>query len=400
MLFDKTLIDKNIVVLYVEDEIGIVEEFVDILNFFVDSVITARNGEEGYAKFLEFSPDIVITDIQMPILNGLEMIQKIRKTDKEIPIIVTSAFNDNDYLLQAINLGVEYYLIKPVVLEKLETKLKKIIKYILQEREILAYKKHLEKKIAAEISLRETKESLLIEQNKAAEIGIMVHIIAHQWRQPLHYLSLLIEDLAMEFDYQALSKEYIKDFTKKGINKVQFLSETMDNFLNFYKSNTNKNRFNVDKVIKEIVAVLSMPFKSLGIDIEINIKNNFSVYGIENEFQQIIFNIINNAKEAFSGKSIDNAKIYLELDTNENEGIIKIIDNAGGIDADKIETIFDIDYTTKIAGNGIGLYLVKKIITERFHSNIVVNNIDDKACFTLLFDNKKEGSNNEYTNSR
>ena len=114
--------------------------------------------------------------------------------------------------------------------------------------------------------------------------------------------SLLIEDLAMEFDYQALSKEYIDDFTKKGINKVQFLSAAMDNFLNFYKSNSNESSFDVDEVIKEIVIFLTMPFKELGIDIEINIQNNFFIFGIENEFQQVIFNIINNAKDAFSDK--------------------------------------------------------------------------------------------------
>jgi len=93
----------------------------------------------------------------MPIQNGLEMIQEIRKNNQDIPIIVTSAFNDNNYLLQAINLGVEYYLIKPILLEKLETKLNKIIKQIFQERELLSYKKYLEKKVADEISLRELK---------------------------------------------------------------------------------------------------------------------------------------------------------------------------------------------------------------------------------------------------
>jgi len=389
LLFDKTAMNQKIIVLYVEDEIAIQEEFVAILNFFVDSVIVAKDGKEGYTKFLECSPDIIITDIQMPIQNGLEMIQEIRKNNQDIPIIVTSAFNDNNYLLQAINLGVEYYLIKPILLEKLETKLNKIIKQIFQERELLSYKKYLEKKVVDEISLRELKESLLIEQNKAAEVGAMVQIIAHQWKQPLYYLSLLIEDLAMEFDYQALSKEYIDDFTKKGINKVQFLSETMDNFLNFYKSNSNENRFDVNEVIKEIVIFLTMPFKELGIDIEINIKNNFFIFGIENEFQQVIFNIINNAKDAFSDKKIYDAKIYLEIDTQEEKGIIKIIDNAGGIQAQKIETIFDLDYTTKTDGNGIGLYLVKKIITERFNSTIEVNTVDDKACFTLIFDIKE-----------
>ena len=133
-----------------------------------------------------------------------------------------------------------------------------------------------------------------------------------------------------------------------------------------------------------------MPFQAVGINIEIIIKNNFSIHGIENEFQQVIFNIINNAKEAFSGKKIVDAKIYLEIDVIEDVGIIKIIDNAGGIKPSKIDSIFDLEYTTKTDGNGIGLYLVKKIITERFCSSVDVANMDKEAHFTLRFSKIKK----------
>ena len=251
MFFDKTKINKKITVLYVEDQVDIIEEFVDILAIYIDTIIVAKDGQDGYEKFIELSPDIIITDIKMPVKSGLEMIKDIRKTNKDIPIIITSAFNENKYLFEAINLGVEHYLLKPLIIDKLQIKLESIFKQIFQKRELDAYKEYLENEIEHEISLRKVEEALLLEQNKAAEVGAMVRVIAHQWKQPLHYLSLLIEDLKLEFDYQPLSTEYINEFTKKGIDRVKFLNDTMDNFLNFYKSSSKEERFDVDKVIQD-----------------------------------------------------------------------------------------------------------------------------------------------------
>lgn len=379
-------INDKISVLYVEDDHDIQKEFVDILELFVDKVYIASNGQEGLAQYQKEIPDIIITDIQMPIMTGLEMISKIREADQEIPIIITSAFEDSKYLLEAISLGVEHYLLKPVLLEKLENRLDLVIKRLMQQRELEAYQLHLEDRIEEEVALSEAKEALLIEQNKSSEVGQMVSIIAHQWKQPLHYLNLLIEDLGMEYDYQPLSKEYIKDFVTKGTNRVKFLSETMDNFLSFYKSEKNAKDFSIAKVAKEISLFLDMSFSAIGIHIDIIVEEDFSLYGIENEFQQVVLNLVNNAKEAFDGQKRADAKISIEISSHDNKGKIIVKDNARGITTADIGNIFDINYTTKKDGNGIGLYLVKKIVEEKLNGSIEVSNTEDGACFTLIFD--------------
>jgi len=388
--FNHFNIDKHISVLYVEDQVDIQEEFVDILSLYVDEIHVASNGKEGVQKFQNTFPDIIITDIQMPEMTGLEMIEKIRETGHETPVIVTSAYEDSKYLLEAINMGVEHYLLKPVMLNKLEDHLERIKKRLMQKRELEAYQLYLEERVEEEVALREVKEALLIEQNKSYEIGQMVGIIAHQWKQPLHYLNLLIEDLGMEYEYQPLSKEYIQDFIQKGTDKVKFLSETMDNFLNFYRSEANTQTFSISKVTKEIAMFLDMSFKSSGITIEIKLKDDFSLHGIKNEFQQVILNIINNAKEAFDGQKRSDALITVEIGTEGNEGLIMIQDNAGGISDEILENIFELEYTTKQGGNGLGLYLVKKIVTQRFKGSIEASNSDLGARFTLIFDLNKE----------
>lgn len=378
-------------VLYVEDTISAQEEFSDILSMLVDKVIVASNGQEGIDKYKEHSPDFIITDIQMPVMDGLEMIEKIRQEDKDTPIMITSAFNDNSYLFKSIELGIEYYLLKPVMLDKLQERIEKITSVIMQKRELNAYQEFLEEKIQEEILLREAKESLLLQQNKSSEIGHMVGIIAHQWKQPLNYLNLLIEDMGLEYEYQPLTKEYIKDFIKKGTSRIEFLTTTMDNFLKFYKSENLNKKFKASEVVNEIKSFLNIPYKALGISIEIDVKKDFELLGIENEFQQIVLNLITNAKEAFKDLSKLDSKIKIDIDIVDGNGILKVIDNATGIDENKINKIFDLEYTTKQDGNGIGLYLVKKLVNQRFKGSIDAINVDNGACFVLNF--KTEGHN-------
>lgn len=386
-------INEHFSILYVEDQLDTQGELAEILSLYVDQVELASNGQEGLIKYQELLPDIIITDIQMPIMSGLEMIQNIRQKDPDIPIIVTSAFNDSKYLLEAISMGVEYYLLKPISLDRLQAQLQRVKKRLLDKRELESYQIYLEDRIEEEIALGEAKEALLIEKNKSSEVGEMVSIIAHQWKQPLHYLNLLIEDLGMEYDYHPLSKEYINDFIKKGTDRVKFLSETMDNFLHFYKSESKMETFSTTIVTQEISKFLDMFFKALGIKINIQVHKDFSLYGIENEFQQVILNLMNNAKEAFDGQKKSDAKISIEISKRESTGVIIIEDNAGGIKGENINSIFDAEYTTKDHGNGIGLYLVKKIVEKSFNGEIRVHNNELGARFELIFNISKEKSN-------
>lgn len=384
-VFNKEALNKKFKVLYVEDQADIRDEFQELLSLYVDEVVTADNGEDGLKKYYDFLPDIIVTDIQMPIMNGLKMIEAIRENDSETPIIVTSAFNDNKYLLEAIGLGVEHYILKPVMLKVLEEKLTKIKSYVMQKRELDAYQLYLEDRVEEEIAAREAKESLLISQNRDAEIGQMVSVIAHQWKQPLHYLYFLIDDLGFEFSQNNLNQKSIDQFIEKGIQKVEFLTQTMDSFLRFYKTTTKINTFMVEHLVNDIVFFLLDPFQSMGVDLYVEIEKDFALKGIENELQQIILNLVNNAKEAFDGQKKLDAKVVIRVAQEGQEGLLEVSDNAGGIPEDIIDKICDMEYTTKEKGNGIGLYLVKKIVTQRFNGTLDVSNTVEGACFSMRF---------------
>ena len=110
---------KSLTVLYVEDEDHIREKIADTLKYYVKKIIQAKDGQEGYEKYLEEKPDIILTDILMPIMNGIEMVQLIRHNDIETPIVMITAHTEKEYLLDAVKLHLENYLVKPVVLHNL-----------------------------------------------------------------------------------------------------------------------------------------------------------------------------------------------------------------------------------------------------------------------------------------
>ncbi len=110
-------------ILLAEDDQSVRESFERILLLFVDHVYCARDGEEALNLFEKYSPDIIITDIKMPKLNGLEFIKKIRQVDSDTPIIVTSAYTDQNFLLESIKLSLVDYIVKPIK----ETQLDKLL---------------------------------------------------------------------------------------------------------------------------------------------------------------------------------------------------------------------------------------------------------------------------------
>lgn len=126
---------KKISLLYVEDDESIRPTLARVLERKVNKLYVASDGQEGYDMFLDFNPDIILTDIKMPRLTGIEMARKIKEHNKNIPIIVTSAHSEAGFFLEAIELGIDAYLLKPIDRSKLLSTLETNAKITLYERE-------------------------------------------------------------------------------------------------------------------------------------------------------------------------------------------------------------------------------------------------------------------------
>lgn len=144
---------KELIILVVEDEVKARESMINILSERFSKVIGAQNGDEGLKKFKKFKPDLVITDIAMPIMDGLDMAREIKEISDDVPIVVLSAYSEKERLLRSIDIGIDKYLIKPVDIEKLF----KVLDYLIGEK----IEANMLVKISEEYQFNKTKRTLI-----------------------------------------------------------------------------------------------------------------------------------------------------------------------------------------------------------------------------------------------
>ena len=128
---------KKMTILYAEDEIGIRENIADSLRYYVKDVFEADDGEEAYEMYQEKTPDIILSDIHMPKVNGIEFVKKIRKENRDVPVVMITAHTDKEYLLEAVELHMEKYIVKPVDLDELFETLEKCVNILDSNKKVL-----------------------------------------------------------------------------------------------------------------------------------------------------------------------------------------------------------------------------------------------------------------------
>ncbi len=378
---------KDLKILYVEDNDTTRESMTGVLLDLFKEVIVAVDGSDALTKYDENKVDIILTDINMPKLNGIEMIRKIRETNKKIPILVLSAYSDSEYFLDTIRLGIDGYIIKPISSEQLLITIGKSAERISLEKENEDYKHNLEVKVKEEISKREYQEKILIQQSKLAAMGEMVDAVAHQWKQPLNLMMMNVDMLQYDFEDNLIDDKYIKDFIIKYENIMTHTIDTLDEFRSFFRPNTSIEKFSVENIIDSTLLLVKDEFVKNNIKFIKNIKEDYSLDGNKNELKHLILNLINNSKDAFIGKEIKDREITINMYIDNNQQKLEILDNAGGIPSDIINGIFKPNFTTKSkdGGTGIGLYISKQI-AEKFNATLDAKNIKNGVLFIFSKD--------------
>ncbi|MBF0538533.1 MAG: response regulator [Nitrospirae bacterium] len=512
---------KNLTVLYVEDEVGIRENIGEAISRRVRQLYQATNGQEGLALYINHRPDIVITDIKMPLMNGLEMAREIKKLNPRAQIIITTAFSERELFIDAINIGVNQYVLKPInrdnllvaihrcmdvveierkfresqelfkklsegcafgvglhrerfiyvnpAMEKItgytgadlmelslwdvvhpnwretvreqvfwrlkgekllheDQEMKIITKWAEErwirliadtvehmstfaalisvidvtaertyEREIRELNRTLEGRVYDEIRKRQQHEQFLIQQSKMASMGEMIAVIAHQWRQPLNNLNLIIQDIQAAYESKELDKMYLETSVSDSMNQIDFMANAIDTFRDFLRPSKKTEYFEIRSAIADTISLFSAMLKNLSISVSVDDSgcgdtDAINVLGYPNEFKQVIFNILNNAKDVIvdrreSAPHLKKMKGAISINiSSDNKGvIIKVSDNGGGIDESILGKVFDPYFTTKgeQKGTGIGMYMSKTIVENNMNGRLDVENTKDGALFTI-----------------
>ncbi len=251
-----------------------------------------------------------------------------------------------------------------------------------QRREL---ESNLQKKIEDEISKNKKQQLLMIQQSRLAQMGEMIAMIAHQWRQPLNNLSLANQLLISKYNKKRLDDKAVDYFKKNSKKQIELMSDTINVFRNFFKSEKIKQRFYVNDTIKAILDMTEAIFMTKGIKINLEVQGSFYTFGYPNELGHAILNIINNAKDALMQSDKEDKNINIAIQELGDEILICIEDNAGGIKDDIIGKIFDPYFSTKSSknGTGLGLYMTKMIIEKKMDGKIAVANKKDGASFKI-----------------
>lgn len=229
-------------------------------------------------------------------------------------------------------------------------------------------------KIKADSELRE-KENMLLQQSKMATMGEMIGSIAHQWRQPLSSISVSSTGVKMQKELDILTDDFLNESMDSINRNVQYLSQTIDDFRNFFNPKKREFFFNIDEVFAKCLRLTRAQLEHHDIYILEDI-DSVQIKGSENELLQVLINLINNAKDQLIIKKVESKIIFLKAKKENNVLVISITDNAGGVDKENIHKIFDPYFTTKEENNGtgIGLYMSKNIIQNNMSGQLVVQN--------------------------
>lgn len=246
---------------------------------------------------------------------------------------------------------------------------------------LLRQKEELEVQVQQKTEENLKQRELLQQQNKLAAMGEMIGAIAHQWRQPLSSLSGAIQNLEFDYEDGLMDKKFLDNFIQRQKKTIHFMSKTIDDFRSFFRVDKQKRNFDVQTLIKSVIEMLSAQLEHHQISVELH-GESFSCAGYPSEFQQVILNLINNAKDALIENHIANPKIVITL----KDGQIQFQDNAGGIPEDVISRVFEPYFTTKEEGKGtgMGLYMSKIIIEDNMGGHLTVENDSEGAIFTIV----------------
>ncbi len=241
----------------------------------------------------------------------------------------------------------------------------------------------LESRVAEEVEKNREKEHQLFQQSRLASMGEMIGHIAHQWRQPLNTIGLLLANIEDAYRYRELDGAYLAEQVATGHRLVQGMSETIDDFRNFFRPSMEKTRFSIADRVRHSLSLVDASFSNHGFALDLKVENDAQILGYASEFQQVMVNLLNNAQDIFLERKIDGGEVWIEVSTPGEAVRISVRDNGGGIPEEILPKIFDPYFTTRLSGTGIGLYMSKIIVEKHMGGHIEAHNCDGGAEFVV-----------------
>ena len=376
-------------ILYKNQLLGYVRNRIDN-KYWINSLEVIKN------EFIIFSFMVIIFAILFAYIsaysltknlyNLIEVTKRIRNGEKNIKAD-ENVVKEVQLLSKEFNSMIEVKEKNEQVILELNQNLENIV--LERTKELNLLNENLEKRIKEEVEKNREKDVFIQQQARLAALGEMIGNIAHQWRQPLSVITTSVSALSLKEEFGILEANDIKQTNEIVKKMALFLNNTIENFRNFFQKDQPKKIFIISTMITNTIDIIKASYDNHFIELNTELNEKIEYFGSENLLAQVLLNILSNSKDALIEKQIESKKVTLKMFQDEDNLKITIKDNAGGIDENNIEKIFDPYFSTKhkSQGTGLGLYMSTQIIKKHFNGSLSVSNIKDEdgvgACFII-----------------
>ncbi|MFP5223851.1 MAG: sensor histidine kinase [Acidobacteriota bacterium] len=251
--------------------------------------------------------------------------------------------------------------------------------------ELKAVQDGLEARVASAIAENRRKDLLLVQQARLAAMGEMIGNIAHQWRQPLNALGLLMANLTFDAKSGAADSAEFDRYAAHGQDILTSMSRTIDDFRNFFKPDKEQKTFQVCEPVQEALSLMEASLAQAGISVERHLDQPVTIRGYKGEFSQVVLNLLANARDAIRDTGMRHGDIRVSVTGQDGIARIQVADSGGGVPEENMTRIFEPYFTTKPQdkGTGLGLYMSKRIIEDHMQGRLTIFNDDSGAVFTI-----------------
>lgn len=357
----------------------------------IKELITKINLEKNDEFYSNLDLEINALSIYLTSLINYDLslaINEKRNTDKIFNIILIFSII-SIFIVFLFSIILSFYIINHFkhLHNSLEEKVKE------KTKELQELNNYLEIKISKEVAQNRKKDIIMFQQARFASLGEMLNNIAHQWRQPLGSITMIIQSFQTKMSLGKLTPSFVEEKVNDALLLASNMSNTLDDFRNFFSPNKVKSEFSVKNCIEHSIELSKYFLNQEGIKVELKVRKDVKINSYYNELSHVFLNIISNSKDALSSNVDKNDRIIkIIVNKFKNSLVVNIVDNGGGIPKEVLPKIFEPYYTTKYksAGTGIGLYMSKQIIEKHMNGEIFCKNIlhkikDDKVFNCSLF---------------
>ena len=401
----KNLANAPPLILTIDDEQIIRNSFTDILEDNGYEVIQAENGLIGIEKIREHKPDLILCDLQMPEINGLEVVRTVKAEFEKIPIIMVSGAGVLNDAIDAVRLGAWDYLVKPlfnldILLQAVERALGRA--RLIAENE--AYQKNLEEqtvKLQQEIEERKRTEKQLVQSEKMAALGDLVAGVAHEINTPLgigvtgiSYLNDATRAFKKIFTAGDATKTDLENFIEDCEESCQVTLSNLDRAAKLVagfkqiavdQSSDEKRFFNVKHYIDEILFSLYPRIKKTQHTIQVDVPGDLDIKSYPGAFSQVLTNLVMNSL-LHGFEEMEKGTITVTVKNEDRSIILCYEDNGKGMTQAQQKKIFDPFFTTKrgSGGTGLGMHLVFNLVSKKLNGEINCTSTVDKGTFFTI----------------